>query len=325
MQYNVCTLFDSNYLIKGLALIQSVINHASQNIKWHVLALDGITSEYLRSNFPDIDVLDFGPEFDQELYERSFNRPWRETCWSAAACLLNNLTHKLENSEYLVYLDADCYFYNDITKMLTCLESFNIAIHEHNFSEDRKEWLNKSGRFNVGAVAGVVGQEFITCTTRWREQVLESCESIPSLGKCGDQTYLNEWPELYPNLYIWESPGVGLAPWNLNNFPPLEMGSSLSVAKSDLFFFHFHGLEIKFLTSFLALYVPAAGYNLRNKPIKYIFEPYIRNLMLLRNNLHTNTYFISDSIRLRWLVSNILKRNLYLVHAQLKLIKGVTN
>lgn len=311
-------------MAQGLALIDSVNHHSSTKITWHVLALDEKVSDVLKISYPNIDVIDFDVEFDLELFESSKIRPWRETCWSGAACLLHKLSHSLQDGTSIVYLDADCYFFNDISEMLKPLTNHKIAIHEHNFSHDRKEWLEKSGRFNVGAVAGIAGDVFQSCTAKWRLQVLDSCESIPSLGKCGDQSYLNEWPDLYPELYIWDFPGVGLAPWNLNNFPPLKKEADVLVNDSKLFFFHFHGLQIMYFGKLFAFFVPASGYELKNVPFRFVFLPYVKELIKNRIRFDIGRKSYNARTGFKWFIVNLLRRKLFVASTVFE-YKGAEN
>ena len=43
-----CTLFDSNFLVQGLALIESVESNSTCNIYWTVLALDDLSYSTLK-------------------------------------------------------------------------------------------------------------------------------------------------------------------------------------------------------------------------------------------------------------------------------------
>lgn len=217
---NACTLFDSNFMYQGLTMINSAIKNSKLIINWTILALDEITFDTLCDlNLPNTSIVNIESLRDEELSGLKNLRNWNELCWTAASCLLSKVVEKSQTGEISVYIDADCFFYGDISKSIN--ELFlrsEITIHAHNFSPDRIHWIKKSGIYNVGLVGGKKGPEFQQCLERWRRQVLNECVVDQDAGKCGDQTYLNEWPDLYSHLSVMNSSHSGLGPWNLNNY-----------------------------------------------------------------------------------------------------------
>jgi hypothetical protein len=190
-------------------------------------------------------------------------------------------------------------------------EGSSIAIHEHRFSLDRLEWLAKSGRFNVGVVAGVVGEEFTKCLQRWRSQVLNRCDVNQSEGRCGDQTYLNEWPSLYPELSIMSGKGVGLAPWNLNNYQISSSNGRILVDQDELYFYHFHGLKIGYFTSRIAFFTPATGYALKRVPNSEIYKPYLSQLQKAHRSLNPEIRSTRLRKSLGWFLRKLVKSQLF--------------
>ena len=207
-------------------------------------------------------------------------RAWKEFCWTSAACLLNYCLSISPIGERVVYIDADCYFFDDIYELLNPLrEKGEIAIHEHRFSRDRISWLEKSGRFNVGLVAGLNKSEFKMCVSRWRSQVLNRCDVNHLEGRCGDQTYLNEWPKLYQSLHVLSAPGAGLAPWNIKNYSIRKIKGILKVDSKPIYFYHFSGLEFLYFSNFLTIFIPAPGYLKMKKSEREIYSSYVKHLI----------------------------------------------
>lgn len=301
-----CTLFDSKFLVQGMALIESVENRSSCNIFWTVLALDDKSWSFLHSmDKPNLEVIHIDTFKDSDLQALRFIRSWSEFCWTSAACLLNYCLSQSQIGQKVAYIDADCYFFDDVDILLKPLESGStIAIHEHRFSKDRMTWLEKSGRFNVGLIAGINDLEFRTCVQRWRSQVLDRCDVNPAEGRCGDQTYLNEWPSLYPSLHILDSPGAGLAPWNIKNYRIEIFDGILRVDSRTLYFYHFSALEIIFFSSFFSIYIPAAGYLNMNRNERVIYSTYMKHLMRIRKATGLNPRF---RIRFKSNLKNLLK------------------
>ncbi|ASY20707.1 hypothetical protein A1sIIA65_00200 [Candidatus Planktophila dulcis] len=309
---HLCTLFDSNFLAQGLTLINSVEQNSSGQIHWTILALDSTVSIELRKlSKANISVISFEDFDDKELRSLTGKRPWREICWTSAACLLYFCLNSEKDYDFVGYVDADCFFVADVFEMLSEIpDSKNFAIHEHKFSPDRIEWLPKSGRFNVGVVIGRSGTEFNTCVGVWREQVLLRCDVDMSNGRCGDQTYLNEWPTKYSSLHIFENPGIGLAPWNLNNYQIHSKDEAICIGLNKVYFFHFHGLEFRFLRGFAGIYVPAAGYQIKILPLKEIYKPYVSQLLATSTKLRLRSHQFRISQDFMWVLKNTLKRTL---------------
>ena len=292
-------------------MIQSVERFAAEKINWTVLALDEETFQFLtEKKLVNLEIVTLDSIDDEDLKALKGIRPWNQLCWTSAACLLRYVNSKIHEEEIAGYIDADCFFFYDVLKTLQPLHSgSSIAIHEHRYSQDRAKWLNLSGRFNVGLVAGVKGTEFDQCISRWRMQVLDNCEVDLVAGKCGDQTYLNEWPELYKNIAVLKNKGVAVAPWNLNNYKVTKTNNIIKIDDSNLQFFHFHGLEIGFISKWVTVYIPAAGYSLIGNRGIQIYRAYIRELMkLLRYEGGLKPAFRRRN--LTWWTKSILKNKI---------------
>ncbi len=261
-------------------MIDSVERHTSASINWVTLALDSETYIYLTQlQRENLQVLRFEDLEDQDLLNLFGVRPWNELCWTSAACLLSYCLKISSPGDLIAYIDADCFFFQDFLLFFHGAEPHHkIFVHEHRFSEDRAMWLAKSGRFNVGVVAGYKSDEFDQCIARWRQQVIDDCSVNQELGKCGDQSYLNDWPHLYKNLRIVDLKGVGVAPWNLNNYI-LGIGESgPTVDGESIIFFHFHGLKFAYIGKWFWLYFISPGYFLKQNPNQFVYRTYLMDL-----------------------------------------------
>ena len=299
-------------------MIKSLELHSSKKITWHVLALTQKCSRILKSLSPqNIKIYELGDIDNFDLISISNNRKWSEFCFASGPIFLNYLASKLKNRTILGYIDADCFFYNDIFLGLNEFsEHCEIQIHEHRFSNDRKEWLSKSGRFNVGLVIGQVGLTFRNCLHRWSNQVVSDSSVDESRGTCGDQKYLDEWPDLYPTLQIMQSHGMGLAPWNLNNTELTRSKDMIYADDSPLVFFHFHGLQIFKMNIFFSIWAPAPGYRFLNNDHLTLYRTYIEFL---------NRIFFESEEFVRARITNLnLRKSLSLIfrdHIQFSFFK----
>jgi hypothetical protein len=65
-----------------------------------------------------------------------------------------------------------------------------------------------------------------------------------SAGKCGDQNYLDDWPDLYSALVISTNPGVGLGPWNVEMRRINCMNGGVLADTQAAVFYHYHSLRL---------------------------------------------------------------------------------
>lgn len=288
---NLCTIFDENYALQGLTMIDSANEHFSGNINWHILALTSKCEVNLKKlNLSSTTIYSLSDVNSVDLLKLSQSRKWSEFCFASGPIFLSFLSSILIDGDILGYVDADCYFLNDINLGLENFDhGIEIQIHEHRFSDDRIEWLQKSGRFNVGLVIGLVGRTFKKCLTRWQTQVIEDSSVDEIRGTCGDQKYLDEWPSLYESLKIMKSHGMGVAPWNLNNTKVSLKDNIFFVDADILVFYHFHGLCILLFNKFFAFWIAAPGYFFQSSTHYAIYKRYIKSM--LKTQIKNQNFF----------------------------------
>lgn len=261
----------------------------------------------------NVEIYELDDLNNYDLSALRIDRRWSEFCYAAGPIFMDFLANKLKSGEVLGYIDADCFFYNDINLGLLDLnESTQIQIHEHRFSNDRSGWEEKSGRFNVGLVLGLIGIEFRSCLKRWSKQVQKNSSIDFDLGVCGDQKYLDEWPQLYRTLGINEHLGIGVGPWNLNNSHITTLGEIVFVDKFPLIFYHFHGLEIYYMNRFVTIWRAAPGYNLNRNDYYPIYCKYIKSLMGQLNANNNIRYFCNKRISTRLTIKNAILRRFHI-------------
>jgi hypothetical protein len=291
---HIVTLFGLNYTSRGLAMMQSIQKTSNARIKYTVLAMDDSTFQFLNSLKIDrLTVIHFRDFPDSEFQSLVQVRPFRELCWTAASCLVSHIFRTDKESDFIVYVDSDCYFYSDILEMTTNWDvKSNIFVHEHRYSPSRKSWENSAGRFNVGVV-GFRGKsdEAQECLERWRCQVLAMCELNPDKGLCGDQGYLNEWPDLYPGLQIMTGAGEGAAPWNVEPLLARKNKGDVLVDQQKLIFYHFHSLRLGMNKKLQILCTRLAyGYSIPISFRKFVYRPYLRHLRIVNHGLLSAGY-----------------------------------
>ena len=239
-----CTLFDSNYLLKGLAMIRSLANFCPE-MKIHVLCMDGQTKVILEQlNMSFINCIPLTEVENEELLKAKGGRGVAEYCWTLSSCFTWHVMRNYPEIDLLTYVDADLLFYSDVQPIFDEIGDASIAIIEHRFTE-RLKGLEVNGRFCVEWVSFRRDDQGLTCLSRWRQQCIEWCYYRLEDGKMGDQKYLDEWPSLYSRCHIIMHPGAGIAPWNYAQYHfAKSTNSSLLVNGSLLIFYHFHQFQL---------------------------------------------------------------------------------
>ena len=273
-----CTLFDSNYASRGLALYRSLERCLREDFVLAILCMDAEVERLLKKlRLPRVRLMRVEDLRDPELLALRGQRPAREFCWTCAPALMRSLLREVEPGETVTYLDADLMFFDDPAPVFAEMGDRDIVIHEHRFGPERAHMAASSGIFNVGLVSIRHAPQGVACVERWRAQCIECCELDPERGLCGDQKYLDEWPALYDRLVILQHKGAGLAPWNIENYriEPAADGPGVLVDGEKLIFYHYHALRVVSYGRFGVCWIwPSAGYNFTSAHNRLIYKPY---------------------------------------------------
>ena len=236
------TLFDRNYLLRGLTMIES-LHSVAPDSQVTVLALDWETANLLSDHQSalNLTILGLGDLDEPELWSARQTRCYRDFCWTLSSVLCHRL---LQDHEEVIYLDADLLFLSSPNDLINQCRAGQIAAIPHDFPE-RLRHLESNGRFNVQWVY-FSGPEGRVACEEWRQQCLERCELAPDEGVVGDQKYLDQWPATYRAFVQIDDPGCGVGPWNHELRQPTRQGGHWRVSTGQpLVFFHFHGLRIE--------------------------------------------------------------------------------
>ncbi|MBU3540807.1 hypothetical protein ICN33_06005 [Polynucleobacter sp. UB-Tiil-W10] len=244
MGFHFCTLFDSNYLIKGVTMIRSLQKYCP-SASIYVLCMDTNCEEVLSElSLTNVHLIPLSDLEDSELLQVKKQRGVAEYCWTLSPCLPYYVLEKYQHVEFITYLDADLFFYSSLEPLFQEIGRASIAIIEHRFTSRLKDQEIK-GRFCVEWVSFRRDTEGLACLKRWREQCIEWCFYRLEEGKMGDQKYLDPWPEQYANCHILMHQGAGIAPWNYPQYLISGDANSSALINGDpLIFYHFHQFQI---------------------------------------------------------------------------------
>jgi len=270
-----CTLFDSKYLPRGLVLYESLREHSSEPFTLWILAMDTACSAALHAlvNVSNVNICDYAN--DPAVVKCADGRTWQEVCWTQASQLTEQILTAYDVPE-ITYLDADMMFFSDPEVIFKEIGRKSIAVIPHRFIPEKK-YLEVNGRFNVSWVTFRNTPAGVECLKIWAAQCRKRCSATYG---CGDQLYLDEWPDKYGNeVHIIDNIGAGLAPWNLANYH-LHWDEYLRVDGQRVVFYHYHEFTELEDGNFRL-----TNYPLREEDIVLIYEPYLRAYQDVRTRI----------------------------------------
>lgn len=239
-----CTLFDAGYLIKGLAMIRSLVRWCPEAHVF-VLCMDDAAKEILTAlASPHITCIALTDIETEALLEAKKTRGVAEYCWTLSPCLPSYVLKNYAQIDLITYIDSDLLFYSPVQPIFDEIGQNSIAIIEHRFAPRLMD-REVNGRFCVEWVSFRRDEEGMRCLARWKEQCIEWCYYRLEEGRMGDQKYLDEWPDRYSNCHIINAVGAGIAPWNYENlvFSNADSGE-IYVDGNPLIFYHFHQFQL---------------------------------------------------------------------------------
>lgn len=280
------TLYDINYLSRGLALLHSMQEHIP-NFRLYVLCLDRETLQYWQAHPTEQLVpiaLEEVEDYEPELLEAKQNRSLVEYYFTLSPVWPLFLLDKFPEIDLITTLDADIYFFSDPTPIFQELEKKSILITPHRFGEKLKH-SEVHGKYNVSFQSFRRNRSGQACLAQWREQCLEWCYDTPENDRFADQKYLDVWPDDFKDVQPMQHPGAGLAPWNACNYTyQLKNGKIYLDDKWPLIFYHFHGF--RFVKPRVARHALDFYHCKPHKLLKNeVYKPYMQKILFFNEQL----------------------------------------
>jgi hypothetical protein len=277
---NFCTLFDSNYLTRGLALNDS-LRSVCPSYHLYIVAFDRNCYEYLsNARLPNVTPVLLQDFEDQQLLAVKPSRSTAEYCWTCTPSVILYCLEKF-GLPSCTYIDADMIFYHDPAVLLDEMGACSILISEHRYTKEYAASAATHGIYCVQFMCFRQDENGMKALTWWRERCLEWCYARLEDGKFGDQKYLDDWTTRFEGVHVMQHPGGGIAPWNLQQYLFTSKGQEIFVryAKTGqsypLIFFHFHGLR---LYTDRKASCCAALYDIDKNTRATVYLPYLKKL-----------------------------------------------
>lgn len=277
-----CTLFDKNYLNRGLALYRSLAKEAGDFTLW-ILVMDDETYTILAQlHLPHIVLITLVDFEDRQLKKIKPTRTPVEYFWTLTPSLPLYILKKYPSLPMITYLDADLFFFSSPSPIFDEFGQNSILLTEHRYSPAYQHFEKKSGQFNVQFLTfrnNRLGQEALRW---WRARCLEWCFNRFEDGKFGDQKYLDDWLVRFRGVHVLDHLGAGVAPWNVHNYPVTSQEGKIYIASQPLIFYHFHA----WLQTSADHFEVAPGYRINRHAWRLIYQPYLDELRSVGKLIH---------------------------------------
>lgn len=283
-QYNYCTLFDSFYLTRGLAMYESLKRH-SDNFHLYIFAFDDASYTLLEDMALESTIVISLKEFeDDELLSIKSSRTKGEYCWTCTPSIIKYCIEKYV-LDHCTYLDADLYFYADPSILVNEMGKKSILLTEHRYTPIYDK-SSSSGIYCVQFMTFKNTKDGLTALEWWRKSCIAWCYAKYEDGKFGDQMYLDDWATRFEGVHILKHLGGGIAPWNIQQYEfTYKNGKIFGVDEKtkeafELIFYHFHAL--RFLKEGL---VDLSVYSLTTNDMMTIYKIYLEHILKINHRV----------------------------------------
>lgn len=245
--YNFCTLFDSRYLAKGIAMIDSLAE-SGIDFRLYFFPFDDKAEKVIKElDYDRVIIIPLRLFEDKDLLKIKQSRSAAEYCWTCTPSTILYVLNNFQAGE-CTYIDADLYFYSSPERIFAEMKDSSILLTEHRYTREYDQ-TEISGRFCVQFTTFKKDPSGLNALIWWRNACIDWCYSRFEDGKFGDQKYLDDWPGRFPGVHVLEEPGGDLAPWNIQQYILLPDGKRItgrertSGKEFAVIFYHFHDLK----------------------------------------------------------------------------------
>lgn len=234
------TIFDKNYLPSGLCLYRSLEKFHNEFTLWVLCMDEDVDYQLSTYDLSNIKLIKLSEVETEELLRVKSGRTKAEYCWTLTPFAPKIVFDRDSLIDRVTYLDADLYFFDSTKKIFDEFKRSrsHVLITEHGYA-NRYDKSKKSGIYCVQFMVFRNTTQARKVLSWWQGKCIEWCFNRCEEGKCGDQKYLDDWPQRFGNeIHVLTNLSLTLAPWNLERF----LGQINQGYRPT--FFHFHGLRI---------------------------------------------------------------------------------
>jgi hypothetical protein len=320
-KYNFCTLFDTYYLTRGLALYYS-LEKTEPDFHLYIFAFNDQSYKILSSlNLSKATVISLKEFEDDDLLRVKPTRSIAEYCWTSTSSTILYVLDKYK-VESCTYLDADLYFYQSPALLINEMNGKSILLTEHRYPKNFNR-NNSSGIYCVQFMTFYNNEEGLTALKWWRDACIEWCYDRYEDGKFGDQKYLDDWTTCFKGVHVLKHLGGGMAAWNVENYQFISRENNIIKFKDpetnsnfETIFYHFH--HVRF---FLGDVSDFGWRKLDQKVVDNMYAPYVAELFEIERkikiqfpdfNIPLKEFKLESNSLIKSIAKNIIKKVLKL-------------
>lgn len=290
---NFCTLFDRNYMERGLALYHS-LEQCGDEFCLYIMAMDDACHDAFNMlNLKNAVIAGLEDMENDELRKIRKTRSARAFCWTCSSWSIRYFMEKYQ-LDLCTYIDADEWFfsspYDEIEKFRQSDASAAIIGHNLGGGKYEESIISGSGKFCVQFNSFKADTDGRRILDGWCRDCAQSCIEFGDGKNFGDQKFLEKWEDEYPGkIWIYSNIGAGVAPWNMYRFKASGMTKSFylydKLSKTDVkvIFIHFHNLKLSSESADINVFT---RYGKHDKSwILPIYSEYIRELRECRREI----------------------------------------
>ncbi|MCG2613427.1 hypothetical protein LZZ85_04010 [Terrimonas sp. NA20] len=279
-----CTLFNSIYLSRGLAMYRSLEKHA-KDFHLYIFAFDDDCYHLLQEmRLEHATIIPLREFENEELLAVKPGRTAGEYCWTCTSATIWYCLHTY-SLDHCTYIDADLLFFSEPKVLLDEMGDKSVLITEHRYSAEHDQSA-LSGIYCVQFITFRNNREGLAALDWWRKECIKWCFRRFEDGKFGDQKYLDDWTTRFQGVHVLQHYGGGVAPWNNMEYEYGKSGNDVSVSYKNaaypLVFYHFH--DLKYCRKNIVR-ITAHQYEVNRKAVWLIYRPYLRALIAAEDEI----------------------------------------
>lgn len=286
---NFCTLFNTTYLSRGLAMYRSLEQHC-EDFHLYIFAFDQHCFEALvKLNLPHASIVSLKEFENADLLAVKTERTAQEYCWTCASSTIKHSITAFQ-LDHCTYVDADLLFFKNPQVLIDEMGEKSVLITEHRYTPAYDQSA-ASGIYCVQFMTFKNTEEGMSVLNWWVNACLDWCFNRFEDNKFGDQKYLDDWTTRFSCVHVLNHLGGGVAPWNIQQYA-FKNVSGEAICKElsenqifDLVFYHYHGFSYSSKRSYMLTH---KFYNLNRNHIKHIYKPYVKALSLAEEQINAN-------------------------------------
>jgi 4-hydroxybenzoate polyprenyltransferase len=244
IRYHFCTVSNSDYLHRVLALHQS-LNKQTIKARLHVLVCDD--GVFDKSKFPDTILFYTPDQLKGEPYATEILTKYNDERDKLRWCLKPIFMHYLLDkgiADSVLYVDNDVFFFQPFFNLYDYVGTCGVWLTPHwrcmNPFEDAHVFKDsfKDGMYNAGFVgASRNGKNMLEW---WAMANSWACEKNRPEGLWDDQKYLDMLPVRFANVGVVRHMGCNVAVWNKRDCKRTVKGGSVEINNEyPIVFIHF--------------------------------------------------------------------------------------